>query len=66
MAFNFVLFIEQKKNIIYNERKVFIMIPEILQYIAVIAFLGTLAALPCYAVYAGYKAIEQVKDLTKH
>ena len=50
----------------YNERKVFIMIPEILQYIVVIAFLGTLAALPCYAVYAGYKAIEQVKDLTKH
>ena len=53
-------------NITYNERKVFIMIPEILQYIVVIAFLGTLAALPCYAVYAGYKAIKQVKDLTKH
>lgn len=53
-------------NIMYNERKVFIMLPEIIQYIIIIAFLGTLAALPCYAIYAGYKAIEQVKDLTKH
>ena len=42
------------------------MLPEIIQYIIAIAFLGTLAALPCYAIYAGYKAIEQVKDLTKH
>ena len=60
------MFEDRAKNIMHNERMVFIMIPEILQYIVAIAFLGTLAALPCYAVYVGYKAIKQVKDLTKH
>ena len=40
---------------------------KIFQYIYVIAFLGvTLGVLPCYTIYAGYKAIKQVKDLTKH
>ena len=42
------------------------MLPEIFYNIAAILLIGTLAALPCYAVYAGYKAIKMTKDLTKH
>ena len=53
-------------NIMYNERKVFIMLPEIFYNIAAILLIGTLASFLCYIIYVGYKAIKMTKDLTKH
>ena len=52
----------REKNIMYNERKVLIMLPEILGYITVIAFLGVLAYLPCYLVYAAVKVFKLIKE----
>ena len=48
----------------YNERKVFIMLPEIFYNIAAILLIGTLASFLCYTIYVGYKAIKMTKDLT--
>lgn len=56
----------RKKNIMYNERKVFIMLPEIFYNIAAILLIDTLASFLCYTIYVGYKAIKMTKDLTKH
>ena len=56
----------REKNITYNERKVFIMLPEIFYNIAAILLIGTLASFLCYTIYVGYKAIKMTKDLTKH
>ena len=50
----------------YNERKVLIMLPEIFYNIAAILLIGTLASFLCYTIYVGYKAIKMTKDLTKH
>ena len=49
-------------NMLYNERKVFIMVPEIFAYVAVVAFLGVLAYLPCYVVYAAVKVFKLIKE----
>ena len=48
----------------YNERKVFIMLPEIFYQIAAIAFIGTIAVFPFYIAYCAYKAFKMTKDLT--
>ena len=62
----FLRIVFREKNIIYNERKVFIMLPEIFYQIAAIAFIGTIAVFPFYIAYCAYKAIKMTKDLTKH
>ena len=51
-------------NMMYNERKVFIMLPEIFYQIAAIAFIGTIAVFPFYIAYCAYKAFKMTKDLT--
>ena len=48
----------------YNERKVFIMLPEIFYQIAAIAFIGIIAVFPFYIAYCAYKAIKMTTDLT--
>ena len=50
---------------IYNERKVLIMLPKISQYIYVIAFLGILAFLPYAIIYAAIKIFKFFKEI-KH
>ena len=54
----------RETSIMYNERKVFIMLPEIFYQIAAIAFIGTIAVFPFYIAYCAYKAFKMTKDLT--
>ena len=46
----------------YNERKVFIMLPEIFYNIAAILLIGTLAFLPCYVIYGAIKVFKFIKE----
>ena len=62
LVFSFLQITVREINIMYNERKVFIMLPEILGYITVVAFLGVLAYLPCYVVYAAVKVFKLTKE----